>query len=279
MYRRAVKRFMKNRAAMIALIIFVIMLAGCIIFPMLGYNDFSSLDLTSQYAPVSLAHPFRTDHLGRDMFSRMMVGGRYTLGLSFVSTVIALTIGTLLGILAGYKGGWLDQLIVRITEAVSAIPYILIVIIMEVSLGWGQGYFSIAVGIAGIPAVCRNVRAAVLQVRHQEFIAASKALGKNDGYIIFRHILHNIYATVLVQLCSTYNSSIVACSILGYLEVGISSPTPEWGRMVADYFHLIQVRPFLVMTPCIFISLSVLCITMIAHGLRDALDPKEYQHE
>ena len=93
------------------------------------------------------------------------------------------------------------------------------------------------------------------------------------------HLLRNIYSTVLVQFCASYAASIVACSVLGYLEIGISSPTPEWGRMVADNFHLITTRGYLVFIPCLFISVSVLCVTMISHGLRDALDPKEYQHD
>ena len=147
------------------------------------------------------------------------------------------------------------------------------------ALGWGKGYFSLAIAIARMPSVIQTIRAAVLSVREKEFISAAKVLGKSDWYIITRHVMRNIYSTILVQFCSTYGASIVACSVLGYLEIGISSPVPEWGRMVADYFHLIQSRGHLVSIPCLFISVSVLCITMITHGLRDALDPKEYQHE
>ena len=167
----------------------------------------------------------------------------------------------------------------KFCEALSAVPYILIVIIIEVALGWGKGYFSLAIAIARMPSVIQTIRASVLSVREKEFISAAKVLGKSDWYIITRHVMRNIYSTILVQFCSTYGASIVACSVLGYLEIGISSPVPEWGRMVADYFHLIQSRGHLVSIPCLFISVSVLCITMITHGLRDALDPKEYQHE
>ena len=279
MFKRALRRFLHNKVALAALILFGLLLLSCLIFPLLGYNDFESLHLDQQYAPVSIQHPFSTDNLGRDLFTRMMVGGRYTLGLSLISTVLAVFFGTLLGMLSAYKGGTFDRITVSLCEALSAIPYILIVIIVEVSLGWGKGFFSLAIAISRIPSVTQTVRAAVLTVRQKEFISASKVLGKSDWYIITHHVMRNIYSTILVQFCTTYGASIVACSVLGYLEIGISSPTPEWGRMVADYFHLIQSRGYLVFIPCLFISASVLCITMITHGLRDALDPKEYLHE
>ncbi|MBR3351956.1 MAG: ABC transporter permease [Erysipelotrichaceae bacterium] len=273
------KRFLHNRVALAALIIFTLLLLSCVVFPLLGYSDYESLHLDQQYAPISLQHPFSTDNLGRDFFTRMMVGGRYTLGLSLVSTVLAVLFGTVIGTLSAYKGGLLDRIVVSLCEALSAVPYILIVIIIEVALGWGKGYFSLAIAIASMPSVIQTIRAAVLSVREKEFISAAKVLGKSDWYIITRHVMRNVYSTILVQFCSTYGASIVACSVLGYLEIGISSPVPEWGRMVADYFHLIQSRGHLVSIPCLFISVSVLCITMITHGLRDALDPKEYQHE
>ena len=279
MYRRSLRRFINNKAAFAALIIMLVVAVLCIVLPAIGFNDYSSLHLDQQYAPVSAAHPFSTDHLGRDMFCRIFFGGRYTLGLSFLASLLTLMVSIPIGMMAGYHGGWLDQLVSRLSEALSAVPYVLLAIILEVSLGWGKGYFALAVAISNMPAVVRNVRSAVLQVRNQEFISASRILGKSNAYIIFHHVLRNIYSVILVQACTCYANSIVSCSILGYLEIGISSPSPEWGRMVADYFHLIQVRPFLVLLPCLFISLSVLCVTMIAQGARDALDPKEYQHE
>ncbi len=279
MFRRALRRFAHNRTAFTALIIVVLLALCCWIIPLIGFDDYASLHLDQQYAPVSLMHPFSTDHLGRDMFSRIFFGGRYTLGLSFLAAFVSLAIGVPLGMSAGYFGGWFDQIVSRLSESLSAVPYVLIAIIMEVSLGWGKGYFALAVAISNTPAVVRNIRAAVLRVRNEQFIAASRLAGKSDLHIIFRHVLRNVYSAVLVQACTCYGASIVSCSILGYLEIGISSPTPEWGRMVADYFHLIQVRPFLVALPCLFVSLSVLCVTLVAQGLRDALDPKEYQHE
>ena len=187
--------------------------------------------------------------------------------------------GTLIALISAYRGGWLDQAVVGVSQAISAVPYVLIVIIIEVSLGWGKGYYALAVGLANMPAVIAAVRAAVLKVRQREFISAARVAGKSDLYIVIFHVLRNIYSTVLVQFCASYAASIVACSVLGYLEIGISSPTPEWGRMVADNFHLITTRGYLVFIPCLFISVSVLCVTMISHGLRDALDPKEYQHD
>ncbi|MBE6124839.1 MAG: ABC transporter permease [Erysipelotrichaceae bacterium] len=279
MFKRAMKRFVRNKTAMTALIIFLVLVLSCIIFPLLGYNDYAELHLENQYAPVSLRHPFSTDNLGRDVFSRIVIGGRYTLGLSFVATFVALFFGTLIAVVSAYKGGWLDQAVTGVSQAVSAVPYVLIVIIMEVSLGWGKGYYSLAVGIANMPAVIARVRAAVLKVRQREFISAARVAGKSDLHNVIFHVLRNIYSTVLVQFCASYAASIVACSVLGYLEIGISSPTPEWGRMVADNFHLITTRGYLVFIPCLFISVSVLCVTMISHGLRDALDPKEYQHD
>ncbi len=279
MTRRIWKRFLANKAALFALILFALMIISCVIFPLLGYDDIVTLHLDERYVPVSVAHPFSTDHLGRDFFSRMMVGGRVTLGLSFLASSVSLIVGTLLGISAGYLSGIYDNITMRILEALSAIPYLLIAILAEVMLGWGEGWFWIAISLSNLPAIARNIRAAVLKVRNREFIEASRALNKSGAYILFHHILRNVYGSILVQFCSAYSASIISCSILGYLEIGISSPTPEWGRMVADYFHLIQVRPFLVLIPCVFTSVSVICVMLIAHGLRDALDPKEISHE
>ena len=259
MFRRALRRFVHNKTAMTALIIFLLLVASCIVFPLLGFTDYSELHLESQYAPVSWRHPFSTDNLGRDVFTRIVIGGRYTLGLSFIATAVAVVFGTLIALISAYRGGWLDQAVVGVSQAISAVPYVLIVIIIEVSLGWGKGYYALAVGLANMPAVIAAVRAAVLKVRQREFISAARVAGKSDLYIVIFHV--------------------VACSVLGYLEIGISSPTPEWGRMVADNFHLITTRGYLVFIPCLFISVSVLCVTMISHGLRDALDPKEYQHD
>ena len=279
MFRRALRRFLRNKTAMTALIIFLLLVLSCFIFPLLGYTDYSQLHLESQYAPISWEHPFSTDNLGRDVFTRIVIGGRYTLGLSFIATAVSLVFGTLIAVISAYRGGWPDQAVVAVSQAISAVPYVLIVIIVEVSLGWGKGYYALAVGLANMPQVIAAVRAAVLKVRQREFISAARVAGKSDLYIVVFHVLRNIYSTVLVQFCANYAASIVACSVLGYLEIGISSPTPEWGRMVADNFHLITTRGYLVFIPCLFISVSVLCVTMISHGLRDALDPKEYQHD
>ena len=204
MFKRALKRFVRNRTALISLVIFCLIILSCLIFPLLGFNDYSSLHLDQQYAPFSLQHPFSTDNLGRDMFTRMMVGGRYTLGLSLLSTCLAVTCGTLLGMFSAYLGGVFDKAVVSVCEAVSAVPYILIVIIMEVSLGWGQGYFSLAVAIARIPSVTQTVRSSVLKLRDAEFISAAKVLGKSNWHIITRHVLRNVYSTILVRFSSTY---------------------------------------------------------------------------
>lgn len=279
MNRRALQRFLHDRAAVVSLIVFALILLACLGMPVLGYSDYVSLDIGNHYAPVSLTHPFSTDNLGRDVFTRVMIGGRYTLGLSFLSTLITITCGTLLGILAGYCGGKTDSILMRISEAISAIPYILLVIFFEVSLGWGKGWFFLAIAFAQIPAILRTIRSAVLKIRFREYIEAARAIGKSTPYILFHHVLHNISTAILVQACSSYASAIISCSILGYLEFGISFPTPEWGRMVADYFHLVQSHGFLVVIPCVFISLSVLTVTLIGNGLRDAFDIRGGSHD
>lgn len=279
MNRKSFNELLRKPAMMISLGIFLLIIISCIIFPLIGYDDYATLDLEHQYAPVSIQYPFSTDNLGRNLFNRIMYGGRYTLGLSLLATVLTMTFGTVIGMISGYKGGLMDEIITSIAHVVSSIPYLLIVIMVEVMLGWGKGYYALAVAITNLPAVIQVVRASTLKISNLGFIEASRIGGKSDFYILSRHIFRNIYSTVLVQFCSTYGKSIVACSILGYLEIGISSPTPEWGRMVADYFHLIQSHGYLVIIPCVFISISVLCMTIMSHELRDALDPKEASHE
>lgn len=279
MRSQALKRFLHNIPAVISLIVFLLIILSCLFIPYFGFNDYVSLDIPNHFAPFSLSHPFSTDHLGRDLFTRVLIGGRYTLGLSFLAVVIAMTLGTVLGILSGYLGGKFDAAVMRISEAISAIPYILIVIFFEVSFGWGQGWFFLAIAFASLPSCTRTIRSAVLKIRTREYIEASEALGKSTAYILTHHVLHNISSAILVQTCSAYASAIISCSILGYLEFGISFPIPEWGRMVADYFHLIQSHSFLVVIPCVFITLSVISVTLIGSGVRDALDVQGGSHE
>lgn len=274
---RAFKRFIKNKVAVISFIIFMIIVLACLIMPELGFNDYETLNLAEHFAPFSLKHPLSTDHLGRDMFTRILVGGRYTLGLSFAAAIISLTIGSILGIIAGYRGGIFDTLCMRISEAVSAIPYILIVIAFEVALGWGKGYFYLAIAFAQIPSTLRTIRNAVIKIRFKEFIEASKALGKSDLYILIHHVIRNVSSSILVQGCVNFASAIVGCAILGYLEFGVKFPTPEWGLMVADYYPMIMSRPYLAIIPSTFITICVLTVTLTGNGLRDALDVKGEQ--
>ena len=275
MNRKAWRKFFRNKVSILALAVFLLIVGCCIFVPMLGFSDYYTLDVPNHHAPFTLEHPFGTDHLGRDLLSRMMIGGRYTLGLSFLATVLAIFFGVFFGILAGYKGGKTDSLIIRISEILTSIPYLLFVIIVEVFLGFGKGYFFLAVAIVSLPSVTRTIRNAVLKIRYSEYIEASITMGRSDDYILTHHVLRSILPVILLQITSTYASSIMACTILGYLDFGMAYPVPEWGRIVAEYYSKIYTHMSWCILPCVFIAASVLSVHLIGNGIRDVQDIRE----
>lgn len=266
--------FYKNRLALAGLGIvgFFIMIA--ILAPIIAPYSFKEQVLTDRMLPPSSDHWFGTDDFGRDIFSRIVYGARISLWVGFFSVLGSVVFGTILGIVAGYYGRWIDSLISRIFDIMLAFPSILLAIAVVAILGPSLQNALIAIAVINIPNFGRLVRSKVLSVKQEEYIMAARAVGMKDTRILFRHILPNSISPVIVQATLAIATSIIEAAALGFLGMGAQAPTPEWGKMLADSKNYITQAPWTLFFPGIAIMLTVLGFNLMGDGLRDVLDPK-----
>ncbi len=270
----AIRRFCRNKIAVISLAVFLLICLSCVLAPQMTKYDYSAINVHHTLAKPSVEHWLGTDDLGRDNYSRILYGGRITIRVAFTATVIAMIIGSAIGIGAGYFGGRADFLISPVMDIVAAIPVILLALVFEVVLSWGKGNFMYAIAIAAIPQFARLVHVSAINVMSSEYIQAARALGVRHSGIIFRHVIHNVAPALIVRFTSALAESMLTCTILGYLSIGINPPTPEWGNIVYHAKHLIRLAPQQMIIPCAAISLTVISVSLTGDGLRDALDPR-----
>jgi peptide/nickel transport system permease protein len=227
------------------------------------------------YAPPSPDHPFGTDNLGRDVFSRVLIGARTSLQVGAVSVGISLVAGTFLGLIAGYRGGWIDAVIMRSMDVLFAFPIVLLAIAIVAVLEPSLTNAMIAIGVAFTPIFARVVRGSVLSVREEVFVRAVRSLGANDLRIVLRHILPNVAAPLIVQTSLSFAFAILTEAALSFLGVGVQPPTPAWGRMLQEGRGVIDLAWWMGFFPGLAIFLSVMAFNVVGDGLRDALDPKQ----
>jgi len=269
----AMRVFMRNKTAFASLIFLVIVIAACIAAPLLTtYSPFDQFR-EAHLSPPSSSHILGGDYLGRDMFSRMLYGGRTTIGMSVASIAITAVVGCLIGMASGYFGGKLDNAIMRVMDVISAIPSILLAIAVVAFLGIGAVNSMIAIAVAAIPPFVRLVRTAVQNVLESPYITAARALGAGHIRIIVVHVLHNIFAPVVVHLTTGVADAILVFSSLGYLKLAVQPPNPEWGNMVIVGMANFRSALFLLVEPCAAIGLTILAFNLLGDGLRDVLDP------
>jgi peptide/nickel transport system permease protein len=273
-WKEAWQSFYKNRLALIGLGIVIFFIIIAIIAPIIAPYSFKDVVLTDRMLAPSSTHWFGTDDFGRDIFTRIVYGARISLWVGFFSVLGSVVVGTLLGIVAGYYGRWVDAIISRIFDIMLAFPSILLAIAVVSILGPSLQNALIAIAVINIPNFGRLVRSKVLSVKQEEYIMAARAVGMRDRRILLRHILPNSVSPVIVQATLAIATAIIEAAALGFLGMGAQAPTPEWGKMLADSKNYITQAPWTLIFPGVAIMLTVLGFNLMGDGLRDILDPK-----
>lgn len=268
------RRFKRNHLAMVGLGILVLLVLTAVFAPLIAPFSITDRAVGHYREGPSLDHLFGTDTIGRDVFSRVVFGSRVSLKVGMVATAISLVIGLLFGATAGFFGGLLDTLIMRITDIFLAIPYIVLAVAIASVLGRSVNTVILVLGFTGWLGVCRIVRSSFLSLKQLEYVEAATALGYSKGRVMFRHILPNALQPIIVYGTIEVGTIILAESALSFLGVGPTDPTPAWGLMVSDGKSLLPVAPHLLFFPGMAIFITVLAFVFIGDGLRDALDPK-----
>jgi peptide/nickel transport system permease protein len=255
---------------LISLVVWVTELLGLQVLPF----DPNLSDLTQSFIPPSAEHWFGTDQLGRDIFSRILDGTKISLFVGLAAVSISLSIGVVLGSIAGYFGGKTDTIIMRIMDMMLAIPSILLAIAFMAALGKGLDKAVIAIGLVSIPEYARIVRGSILSIKENDYVQAAKVIGNNDGRIIFKHILPNIISLIVVRATLGISTAVLDTAALGFLGLGVQPPFAEWGDMLGRARGFIFTAPYTLIFPGIAITITVLAFNLLGDGLRDALDPK-----
>jgi peptide/nickel transport system permease protein len=270
---QVLRRLLARPLALVGAIIVALVVLLALIGPMITPRSPDDLIYTAVLSPPSAAFPFGTDDAGRDILSRVIAGARISLTVGVISIGIAMVCGTLLGLIAGYLGRWVDQLIMRLMDIMLAFPDILLAIVIIAILGPGLVNVMIAVGIGAIPVYTRTVRAAVLDVREQEYVEAARALGVPVWRIMWVHILRNILAPIIVLATLGVGLAILIAAGLSFVGLGAQPPTPEWGDMLNEAQNYLQQAWWMAVFPGAAITLTVVGLNLLGDGLRDILDP------
>lgn len=267
-------RLMKNRNAVCGLIIFALLVLSAVFVPMFSGYGMSDMDMVNKCQGPSAAHLFGTDDFGRDIFIRIFYGGRYSLSISLIAVLLSTVIGMAIGAVAGYFGGAIDNILMRILDAIQAIPSLLLTIIVSAVLGTGFDKTILALAITRIPSTVRLLRASVLQTREEQYLEAAEAIGCSHIRRIIRYVLPNSWSPIIVHATMGVANTVLSLASLSYIGLGISPPTPEWGAMLSMSRGYLRDYPYMLIFPGVFICLTVLSLNMFGDGLRDALDPK-----
>ena len=273
--QQALRRFLRSSSGKAGLLIVGVFVLLALLAPLLApYDPAKDRNLRARLQPPSIEHPMGTDELGRDMLIRVWHGSRISLRVGVVAVGLALVAGTLLGLVAGFFGGWVDTLVSWLIDIMLAFPSILLAIAIVAVIGPGIENAMLAVGVVQIPVFARLARSMVLSLKEQEFVAAARALGATNGRILLRHILPNGLSPLIVQATLSIATAILDAAGLGFLGLGAQPPAPEWGVMIARGFQYFTTAPWISLFPGLAIMLAVLGFNLLGDGLRDALDPR-----
>ncbi len=269
-------RLRKNKGAMLGAVIILILIFLALFCEIIyDYNtDIIGQNLKQRFIKPCWEHPFGTDHLGRDLLARVIYGTRSSLPVGFGAVMVSLTLGMITGAFAGFFGGKVENVIMRIMDIFAAVPNILMAIALVSAMGVSTLSLVVALGVASMPSFARITRAAVLSVRNQEFVESAKAIGLTNTEIIFKHIIPNCLSPIIVQCTLRMGSAIISASSLSYLGLGVPPPMPEWGSLLSAGRDYIRDNGYLTVFPGLAIMVTVVAFNMLGDGLRDAMDPK-----
>lgn len=269
------KRMRRNKISMVGLTIFIIILLATIFADVIvPYQAALEQNIANRLLPPSAEHWFGTDTYGRDIFARIIHGTRNSLVMGIGAVIVGVTLGGILGATAGYYGGKIDTLIMRVVDTVMCIPFMLLALAIVAALGPGLVNVLIALMISMVPSYTRVIRSAILTVVGQDYIEAAKSCGTPDRFIILKHILPNAIGPIIVQATMSVGTMIIWAASMSFLGMGIQPPTPEWGYMLSEGKDYMMYAPHLVMFPGMAIALTALSLNLMGDGLRDALDPR-----
>ena len=275
LWRDAWYRYIRNRAALIAGIAFLVLVAYCLIWPIVSPYDPNEVDFSQANESASLAHPFGTDQFGRDLFTRTAVGGRVSIGIGFAATLVILAIGVAYGSIAGFIGGMVDNGLMRFLDALYGLPYLPFAIITLAILG-NSGFWTmvIALSIASWFTTARIVRGQIITLKQNDYVRAAHAVGARWMRVLGRHLLPNTMGVLVIAVFLELPGVILGEAFLSFLGLGISPPDASWGSMAQDGYRAYRVAPHIIIVPSLAIATLILCANFIADGLRDALDPR-----
>lgn len=268
------KRLVKNKLAMFGGIVLIILCLAAIFAPLIAPYSYAEVDPLNKFASPSLQHLFGTDQYGRDIFSRVVYGSRWSLTMGVSAALVSLVGGAVIGVTAGYFGGWVDSIVMRIIDIVQSIPNVLLTICIATALG--NSFFNtvLAMSLSGMWGTVRLIRGQTMQVRTEQYTEAAVATNNPSLRIILKYMLPNVIQPAIINTCMSIGATIALAASLSFLGLGIQPPLPEWGAMLNDGRNFMRYYPNMLIAPGLMITLTVLSISLLGDGLRDAMDPR-----
>ena len=270
-------RLRKNKLSMVCLVILVIMILGIIFAGVLSPYDYAEQDLTQRFALPSKEHWMGCDDYGRDLLTRLLVGGRYSLLIAILSVAIGIVCGMVIGALCGFFGKRIDSTLMRIMDVIMSIPGMMLAICISVAMGSGVFNTALALAVGTIPIIARQLRSSTMLINSQEYIEAARSFGESNFKIIMTHAIPNCMAPIIVQASLYIGGAIMGIAGLSFLGLGVQPPTPEWGNILnngLDFIYDFSTRWHVIVFPALFIVVAELCFNLLGDGLRDAMDPR-----
>ena len=274
--RNALRLLLRHRLAMFGAVLVALVVGLAVLAPWIAPHEPNRMDYKAVLSGPTAEHPFGTDELGRDLLSRTLYGARLSLRVGLVAVLVAVAIGVPIGLVSGYLGGVFDEVVMRVVDAVMALPALVLALTISAVLGPGVWNATVAIAVVAAPTYTRLVRGQVLSVKENDYVLAAQCIGAPTWVILLRHILANAFSPIIVQASLGVGFAIILEASLSFIGLGAQPPTPSWGNMVQVGFQYLEIAPGFVLVPATAIFLAVLGFNMLGDGLRDTLDPRSH---